>query len=763
MNARQRGWLLPPAAIALAAGILAGRGTVSPVLPLLALALVLAAVFLLKDWLRFAACVACFGILGSLAGCIAFHPSLPEEGDYRVTGIVSGEVSRGTSGQVRVPLSSVKLDGRNWSGSAYWTFYPDDFPAGLLPGKEVSFQASLYHPDGADNPGGYDFRESLLRRGITVGLYGDEELTVCDPSSFDFSGYTASLRHRLSERLIRVLGEDSGRYASALLLGMQTMIPSEDREAFSNLGIAHILSVSGFHTGILVGILACLFRLLRLRQSVRLVLYAFVLFFYAALCGMSQPVLRAALFTLLALEGKILNRPRSGLHLLSAAMILTLLLSPAQITGASFQLSYAAMFGIVWFSPLIRRLNPFRNKVLSPLFRSFLLTLGVQLAILFPQLLHFQRLPLLSFLLNYPATLIFTLLILLDWLVLFLLPVPGLSGLLSAPVSWLTSVLLSGIHRLAAVPGLSLWLHAPDWVTALGTLLILWGLCWLLRLSLARRLLLTAVGALAVVLSLLPAPHTSTEYIQFSVGNADAALLWDRDRVIVVDTGEATGQLSSFLRARRLTPDAVILTHLHTDHAGGLEALIRDRIPVPLIYLPEGADRQQINPAIPALLAQFRSAGTEIRFLSRGDVLPLPSGTFTILWPEKGRVRSGHEANDYSLSARVSLRGSSLLLAGDLSGAYEMYSAVPASLLKAAHHGSASSTGAAFLEAVSPEAVLLSCRRLSRLNAFRERIGPYPVWSTAEYGAVTVSFEENGYTITPWLNPGKQEAAENGS
>ena len=125
----------------------------------------------------------------------------------------------------------------------------------LLPGKAVSFTASLYHPRGADNPDGYDFREALLQRGITVGVYGKDSLTVQDPVCFSFAGFIASLRHRLSASLIAALGGETGAYASAMLLGMRSLIPSDDRQAFSRLGIAHILSVSGFHVGVLIGIL----------------------------------------------------------------------------------------------------------------------------------------------------------------------------------------------------------------------------------------------------------------------------------------------------------------------------------------------------------------------------------------------------------------------------------------------------------------------------------------------------------------------------
>lgn len=147
----------------------------------------------------------------------------------------------------------------------------------------------------------------------------------------------------------------------------------------------------------------------------------------------------------------------------------------------------------------------------------------------------------------------------------------------------------------------------------------------------------------------------------------------------------------------------------------------------------------------------MRSAGTEIRYLSRGDVLPLPSGNLSVLWPEKGKVRSGQNANDYSLVTRLTLHGSVLLSAADLPGSYEPYCAAPADILKAAHHGSRSSTSESFLRHISPSLVLLSCRSEARLADFRSRAGDIPVFGTPESGAMTLRFEENGFSFLPFL------------
>ncbi len=753
MTSRQRGWLLPLAAPALAGGILLGRIASSWVFGAAGMVLALSACLLLRGRGRFCACLALVLALGCVRGYFSYHPALPPEGTYQITGIVAEEVEQRANHQIRTVLREVALDGKPLSGGTYWSFYAEEIPGDLLPGRQVSFQGSLYHPSGPQNPDGYDFREEMLRRNIRTGVYGYNGLLITSPDGFSLSGWTASLRHRLTLALISSpLGEESGGYAAALLLGNRSLLPQSDRRAFSRLGIAHILSVSGFHVGVLVGMLALLFRLLRLPQGLRLGLYALLLGFYVLLCGSAQPVLRAALLLLLAQRGRMLARPRLLTHLLAAAMTGMLLLSPVQLTGLSFQLSFGAVLGLSLVTPFLRSLWSPVSRPACWLRDALATGLGAQIGILLPELYAFQELPLLSLALNIPIMVFAAGLIWLDWAALVSLAVPGLSPLICGAARLATEGLLRVVRLLGSLPGITLWTKAAGPVTALDVLLLGAGLCGLTRFRGRTRGMLCA-GSLAILcLSLIPMPHAGTEYYQFSVGDADAALLWDGDFTLVLDAGYEDGVLSDFLHRRRLTPDAVLLTHLHSDHALGLQALREDHIPVPLIYLPEGAETGDVHPSVIQLLEELREEGTEIRYLSAGDSLPLPSGSLETLWPEKGRVRPGQDANEFSLTMLLRLKGTTMLQTGDLDGRYEMYAAAAADLLKAPHHGSARSSSEAFLRAVSPAAVLLSCADTDRALQYEARLPEgTDLYSTAARGMLTVRFSEGGFTVETFL------------
>ena len=213
--------------------------------------------------------------LGALLGWQAYHPLLPEERNYQVHGTVAQELHLREDDQIQTVLANVTLDGSP-AGSAYWTFYleKDELPPPwLIPGSQVELTAKVYHPEGQVNPGGFDFREYLLQRGVTYGLYGSTELRP-GRSAFSLTAFFAASRHHLATRLMAVMGEDAGAYAAAMLLGTRDFIPEDDRAAFNDLGIAHILSVSGFHVGVLAGVMLLLLRPLPLARPWRLAIEA---------------------------------------------------------------------------------------------------------------------------------------------------------------------------------------------------------------------------------------------------------------------------------------------------------------------------------------------------------------------------------------------------------------------------------------------------------------------------------------------------------
>ena len=744
-------WLLPTGVLFFMCGILLGRSFSAwlPALGILALGGV--AALCSRRWARTLTIgVMCLG-LGGVSACHAYHPALPAEGLYTVTATVADEVETNAAGQVQTLLRDVTLDGAS-APDAYWTYYLDEDelpPDWLIPGQRVTLIAEVYHPGGRTNPGGFDFREYLLQQGVKIGLYGDEGLSPME-GGFSLTGTMASLRHRLSLSLLTVMGEEAGGYAAAMLLGTKRYLPDADIASFRRLGVAHILSISGFHVGLLAGMLRLLMRPLPPGRKARMGTEAAVLLTYCLLTGGNAPVLRASGMLLWRQYTRIRHRQILPLHMLCVTAALQLLFTPAQLFSASFQLTYGAMLGILLVTPWLMRRRVFRTLAAQRAWEAFCLALGAQLGVLGPQLYWFGELPLLAVLLNMAIIPFASILISLYWLTLAALPVPGLRDMLGMLCAGMTRLLTAAVRWMGQWNFVSLWTRRADVFSLAGWLLLLWGLSLLLPRRMKKcRPAVILVGALLTLTILLPLPAVEPSYIQFDAGDADAALLQDGDMTIVIDTGEDGQALAGYLHQRRQSVDVLILTHLHIDHGGGIAALMEKGIPVDICYLPADAEVPLIDEEVLPLLAVLRDAGTEFRYLSRGDELPLPSGRLRVLWPMAGRVRPEHDANDVCLVLQAEVKGVTLLLPGDLPSLYAKYAALPSDILKAPHHGSKVSCSEELLTLVQPRVILQSNKNESRSAYMAELAGVIPLYAADRHGAVSITFTgEGAFTVS---------------
>lgn len=742
---------MPCAALLMMAGIALGFQAPTSAMPMLCVSAALAGLLLLgRRRARAASCLLLTFLLGAALGIRTANPTLPPEGDAQVTGVVAGEVDfRAEKGQVRVILRDVTLNGERIASGAYWTFYlkaDENIPDFLTPGARISMTAEVYHPQGQRNPHGYDFRQALRQKNILIGLYGAAKLQAL-PDGLSLYGLAARFNHRMAQTLRDVCGEEAGQLASAVLLGMRDEVPDEEQEQFRRLGIAHILSVSGFHVGVLVALLALLMMPVKHRR-LRMALTLPILLAYAFLTGGNAPAIRAVLLWAIVCWGRIRHKRVLMLHVLCASAMIQLLFAPAQLFSASFQMTYGVMAAICGITaqtaPNAQKKRGWKEKMLSLLSVSA----AAQFGVLLPELYWFGRVPLLGIAVNVLLVAGMNVLLLLDWVTLLLTPIPWLAALPGAATRAVSEGFLHLVNALGRFAP-TLWTRQPDAWVVLGWLLVFAALLpfgksrnrWQNR---KKRLPMLAAGAVLMATILLPAPFSGTEYMQLDMGDADAAVLRQEKHVLVVDAGEYGGDLASYLRAEHLPVDLLVLTHLHSDHAGGVRELLDEGIPIRQCVMPSGALEADFDEEVLPLLARMEANGTVIETVGRGDILQWAEGKLTVLFPPEGF--SASNANDGSMALLVEAEGVKLLLTGDLSAQYGQYAAVSADVVKAAHHGSKNGTTQAFLDESAPSAVLVSTKRESAADYLRS-ITDADVYSTLESGAIIIRMADSCFTI----------------
>ncbi|MCM2319918.1 MAG: DNA internalization-related competence protein ComEC/Rec2 [Pseudomonas sp.] len=636
-------------------------------------------------------------LLGLAWGCgsaqLALDDRLPVELDGQtlwLQGRVAGLPEEG-AGVVRFYLEQAKSRRAQLPQRLRLSWYD---PPALVAGEVWRLAVRLKRPRGQVNPHAFDYEAWLTARriGATGTVKAGERLDVAEGPS----GWRDSLRHRL----LAVDARGREGTLAALVLGDGSGLSDVDWQILQATGTVHLLVISGQHVALLGGLLyALVLGLFRLgwwpRQWPWLPFACGLAMLgalgYGLLAGFEVPVQRACAMLAVLLLWRWRFRHLGVWLPLLVALSLVLLAEPLASLQPGFWLSFAAVALLAWcFSgrlgppagwQMLLRAQWAMALGLLPL----LLALGLPVSASGP-LANLLAVPWVGIAV-VPLALLGTL----------LLPLPGVgSGLL-----WLAGAQLELLFALLA------WLAelapavqpaaAPGWAVLLGGLGML---LTLLPVGIPVRLF----GVL-MVLPLLsppvePVPAGQAEVHVLDIGQGLAVLVRTRGHVVLYDAGPAARGFDSGAKVvlptlrgvgvRQL--DLLLLSHADQDHAGGAAALLAG-LPVARLLSGEAPALQ-----LPRVAEACRD----------GERWQWDGVQFTTwFWEAAGN------ANDASCLLLVEAQGERLLLTGDIGVAGEKHLLdsgrdLRADWLLAAHHGSRSSSSAAFVAAVAPRAVLFS-------------------------------------------------------
>ena len=695
---------------------------------------------------------------------LMFDAPLPVEGEWIAEGTVLQTPHIRQNGRhVSVHLRDVTLHSEDGTAEnldgLYWTAYVGEEYALPEPGSRVEVKGRLYHPSGQRNPYGFDFSLYLRQNRLSAGLYNDGKFEIRQQAGINIRAFLVRLRYGLMARLDAAFGGNSA-LPKALLLGEREALSEKDREAFARVGIAHILAVSGLHVSLLAAAIDLMARrILSVRR--RLWLLGVFLLLYSFLLDLRAPVVRASILTFTYLFVRTRGRSSDALSTLSLAFMAILLLFPADLMAAGFQLSFSAALGIVLLGRPVRRLTTriFGRKA-GALTAS---TLSAVAGTALPSIQTFHCLSVAGLVFSPVVCALLAYLLPLCMIVLALSFIwPEAARWLALPLGTAMSAMTEGVSAAAMWPYMSV--NCPMIPYPFYPLII--AAIWLFSAyapsgakGKRRVLILAALLVIGTGVHLFTLDN-GVIYIQMDADSADCAVIQDGRHTTVIDCGEDGRDLSTYLLATGRAADRLVLTHLHTDHCMGAQALMDNRIPVGELVLPEDAEKMAVSEEALALLEQLKSYCGAVRTVSAGDSWETGRTGAEVLWPEKSRTRPGSDPNDYCLCLRYTLRDTVFLLMSDLSGIYEPYICEPADILKVSHHGSQSGTSASFLAETAPRAAVISTAGTARAAQpdspvqVRIRDAGADVFTTADCGAVRVEALASGFRVTRFIRKG---------
>ncbi|MEN8258179.1 MAG: DNA internalization-related competence protein ComEC/Rec2 [Thermodesulfobacteriota bacterium] len=648
----------------------------------------------------------------------------------------------------------------------------------LFAGDQILTRAKLSPPQGFHNPGGFDHSRFLATQNIFISGWissGQSIIKVDGLTRKDsrlFYG-PEQLRSQLISFLDHNLPEKHSALYRALITGDRGGLSPELTELFRSLGIVHLLAISGLHMALLAGaVMTGSYWLLQRSSTIllhgsakKIAACAAILplILYCLVAGFQTPALRALLMIMVFISALLSDRQWHGPTNISLAALFILIINPLAITTVSFQLSFAAVAGIILILPQARDFftthehKNIKRLIIRYASGSLIVSLAASLATLPLLLYHFNR-----FALSGPLATITIEPFLCMWALGWGLPAsllaplfPNLALLLFKTGGAGLDIALYLAEKLQPLSK-SIWLPTPS---VFQVILFYSGLFSFIQIK-KTQLRMVAVVCCLMIFAVAPSKITADQATILDVGQGNCTLIETSEgEVIVVDAGGPRSP--SFDIGRQVIApalwskgirsiDLLILSHPDQDHYSGAAFLLEHFTPRDL-WIPT---KNAPDPGWQKMLEIAKRVQSNIHIPKKGETYSLASGsTLSCL----GDLHSSaqEKQNNQSLVIKFTSAKHSLLMPGDIENEAERYLVdhhdnLSSDVIIAPHHGSISSSSREFLNKVAPKTVIFSASRFKRSRypnravEKRYREGGATSLLTSEAGAITILFMPEG-------------------
>lgn len=534
----------------------------------------------------------------------------------------------------------------------------------IIPGDYVSFKGKI--------------REKRAYEIKTMNASGLDAYVSCQADAikkkqvFSINSVPVRIRYRLSTALEEI-DSTGGAFVSGIVTGQTSGISDNEKEAFSDTGLSHILAVSGFNLGIIF--YAVLLVSSKTPKRLRYIICIFICLAYVFITGFQPSITRAFIMIAMSSLGVLLKRDYDSITSIGVSGLLMLCYNPYYIYNIGFLLSFGATCGIILLKDDIQKKLPeWMGKIKDEMaigLAAFLSTLPV---IIYSKG-YFSPL---SILFNLIVSPLISLITVGSFICSIIYLIIGIKEVLYPAVLCGTAmvklVTFADNINLMVFPG-----SPPLLFVALYYVFLL--LCFgYIKIGKAGGKVKAGLAAVLLVLLLYKGNNVQIHII--NVGQGDCIFIeTPGGSTALIDTGPAFGGYNAaeskvipFIRKQGYNSiDILIITHFHSDHAGGMDSLV-DNINVGTIISFEAPEEDNM----------------EYTRVSAGDTISLDGVLFNVLYPGTATEAPGDE-NECCLVIELSYGDFNMLLTADaeqevmdsLSGEYEV--------MKLPHHGSEAS------------------------------------------------------------------------
>ena len=681
----------------------------------------------------------------------------------------------------------------------------------LKRGDYITITGKIKRPQEAQNFEQFDYRVYLKQNRIhwviqVSGIQQLETMHKAIPLLYMLLRYTDQLKTKLYEPFSQLFEGEHAGYLAGLVFGMKSELDAQLFSSFSQLGLTHILAVSGLHVAVVVTCLLFIFKVIRLPRSLSYTLTIFFLPLYIILTGAEPSIIRAGIMGMIGLW-LVKKQKLKNIHsILAIAALLMIGINPLVVYNIGFQLSFLVTYGLIIFTQPLRLALP---KTPNKLFDLVAVTLSAQLSSFPLTLYYFNSFNPLSLLAN---------LVLVPYISFVILPLATLTNIVghfsisvAKPLALLTTygneLSFYVIDFLNRWSSFNLIFETPSlgWIITWYIVLFICVKAWSQRkrayncierypLHLFRQqpytvktIVTTACLIVLIIFAYQPSAFDLNKEgrVSFiSVGQGDSILIQTpMNKTILVDSG---GQLPFTKKeewAERKEPfdvgvdiilpilkkrgikhiDIAVITHFDADHFPGFIKLM-DEIKIKEVWL-NGTYKEDEETM--KLYTQLGHYDIPVHIVKEGDTFNIDdSTTVEVLLPKPAIKFEEIDQNEQSIVLYLTMYDSTFLLTGDIGQetekqlVYTLYERHNeddvVDVLKLAHHGSKYSTSPQLLSYFSPQLAVVSVGINNRYGhphpTVIERLNQYqiPLLRTDLHGEVMFVVSKNQLKLQLW-------------
>ncbi len=629
-----------------------------------------------------------FAVLTLGAACLFFSAFLTSAAYYKdyitagehmsVKGRVYAQPYSNDYGSTVLLLDDTYINGRKSGNIKLYVSGEEDYECGDV----VEADAEVEIPKGVRNPGGFDEKLYLLTQGISYKAYA--QTAAVTGKKGGLAVLFSDTRKYIGDTIDNIFDPDVAPVAKAMLIGDKQGMDELTYTAFKDTGMAHVLAVSGLHAAILIAFVYNLLKLLKAGRKLRLIITLAFIAAYACAAGLTPSIVRAAIMACALLIGTYFGRQNDTLNYLSLAFVVSLLLRPLDLFTVGFQLSFAAVFGLLTLSRQIKHLW---NKTFLKGFRrtgdAVSASAGATAGTLPILASSFNRISTVSLLINLIIIPLASAAIVLVFIAALFGLVFGQAAAFAAfPAAAVLRIMLAIIKFAADIPFAAIDTASPQLCIVLACLLLMYISSKYVLIKAKLKAIISGSIVLLSVFIILASASGGMYLVFLDTGQGDAAFLkTEQGGEYFIDGGNENGaeEVLSFTVRNGYKPDAAFLSHSDADHISGIIKLYEAGL-LGKVYC-SWQEKDYVKSVMP---------GAEVVPLCAGDRILLDEYTSAlVLYPYKDTVSA--EKNNASLILLFEYKGKKALFTGDISGVVEteIFAGMDRiDIYKAAHHGS---------------------------------------------------------------------------